>query len=138
MKITKKTATILSLSAAVLLVVIVAVIVIRRRGRKESEGSPMSGNASLSENIRALTGEKRELTEAAQNTVTAIWYNDFNNYYYFDKTLRYVIIPNNPDVQLDTTGKIFVEVVAVGHNVAGKIQKTVLSQKAYIAQNLLK
>lgn len=134
----KKSVKILSLSAAALLAVVVLIVIVRRRGRKESDGSPMSGNPSISNSLNALTGKKINLKESKQNAVTAIYYNDFNNYYYFDKTLRYVVIPPTPDRVDDEDGKVFVEIVAVGYLLPnGRLKRTVLSNKCYISQSLL-
>lgn len=142
MKITKKTAKILSLSAAVLLVVIVAVIVIRRRGRKDNNSdvsSPMSGGASIENRIASITGKKVEIIPIEQqNGYIPIYYNDFNNFYYFDKTLKYVVVPKNPDSVVDEGGRVFVEIVAVGHLLPnGKLVRTVLNKRCYIAEPVL-
>lgn len=124
------------LSAAVLLVVIViAVIVIRRRGRKADDGTPLSGNVSLTNNILSLTGKKVYVRD--RNAVNVLWYDDFTHYYYFDKTLEYVIVPNSASEQIDEDGKVFIEVVAVGHVIGGRLTRTVLSKPAYIAKSYL-
>ena len=77
------------------------------------------------------------MKDSYKNRVLAIWYDDFEKYYYFDKTLEYVIIPITPERVTDEDGKVFVEVSAVGHRLGGRTIRTVMSKKAYIAQNLL-
>ena len=126
----------LLLSAAVLLVVIViAVIVIRRRGRKADDGTPLSGNVSLTNNILSFTGKKVYVRD--RNAVNVLWYDDFTHYYYFDKTLEYVIVPNSASEQIDEDGKVFTEVVAVGYVIGGRLTRKVLSKPAYIAKSYL-
>lgn len=132
----KKTAIYLS-AASLLILVIIVILAIRRRGRKEGE-NPMSGGASISQISRSNFGKKVELTDSAKEKVIAIWYNDFQNYYYFDKTLRYVIVPKDAEKEIDEDGYLFTEIVAVGHLLpSGKLKRTVLSGKTFIANAVL-
>ena len=141
MKISR-TAKILSLSVAALLVVVIIVIVIRRRGRKDNNSdvsSPMSGGASIENIIASITGKKAEIIPIEkQNGYIPNYYNDFNNFYYFDKTLEYVVVPQNADSVVDEGGRVFVEIVAVGHLLPnGRLVRTVLNKKCYIAESVL-
>lgn len=131
-RLNKKT---LLLSAAVLLAVTVIVIFVRRRGRKADDGTPLSGNASIANNISALTGKKIYVKN--KNTVNVLWYDDFTRYYYFDNTLEYVVVPLKASEETDEDGKTFIEVCAVGHTLGGRLVRTVLSKPAYIAKNYI-
>ena len=138
MKMTKKTATILSLSAVALLVVVVVIIVVRRRGRKESEGE-IFGNATVGDRLAAAFGRKVDLLHAGDRSlIEFVYYNDFQSSMYFQGNLYYVVVPNDANEVEGPDGQTYIQIAAIGQKLpGGSVKKIVLSGDAYIRKSNL-
>lgn len=116
----KRSAKILSLSAAALLVVVVSIILIRRRGRK------------------VYLKDKYRLNRNYQ-----IWIHpesDWFNYLYYEGTLDYVIVPHNAE-ETSSDGKEYIQITGIGELQSDdRIRRNIFSRKKgkfFIEKNYL-